>query len=938
MLGRCSPQAPQGIIKRLDPSLNPISTQGKNVTRRHLAASVCLTLILGLLADPMASSADNTSPPPKRAGRDWWSLQPLTHPLPPSVRDHTWVRNPIDAFVLATLEAEGLHPAAPADRETLIRRATFDMLGLPPTPAEIDAFVQDHSPTAYEKLIDRLLASTHYGERWGRHWLDVARFGESHGYEYDRIRDNAWPYRDYVIRSFNDDKPYPQFIAEQLAGDVLEPVTADGIVATGFLVAGPWDEAGNAQQGMTMKMRVREEELEDMISAVGQTFLGMTVNCARCHNHKFDPIPQEDYYRLKAAFEGVRHGNRPTVPPGELQARVNRVARLTEQQHRLEIEIAAIERAAREKVQRAQGNLTSAALPRPLAAWTFETDARDDIGTMHGTLQGGAVVAGGRLRLNGKGAFLQTAPLLVSVRAKTLEAWVALDSLAQRGGGVLSLESANGGVFDAIVYGEREPGKWIAGSNFFVRTRDLAAPVETAKPGQLVHMAVAYDKDNRVSVYRNGAPYAPPYAPSGPDAALRTYPARDSRVLLGLRHTGAGNGFLTGSIEEARLYDRALSAQEVAESFRTGVSRVAPEELERALTVEQRLRRQALHAELTKVRETLAAVPPLPVAYAANASQPGPTYRLVRGDVEKKKEQMAAGGLSAVAQPAPDFGLPLDAPEGLRRRRLAAWIASADNPLTARVLVNRVWHYHFGKGIVASPNDFGFNGDRPTHPALLDWLASEFVAGGSNIKRLHRLILLSNTYRQSAGFNAQAAAVDADDRWLWRFPPRRLEGEAVRDAMLAVSGQLNRRMGGPGFRPFTVAVFGSNLYTVTDPLGLEYDRRTVYRIQVNSAATPLLDSLDCPDPSVKTPKRSVTTTPLQALGLMNNSFVLRQVGHFAERLRRESGDRIEAAYRLAFGRRPTAAEAERAAALVREHDLESLCWVLLNASEFLYLR
>ena len=247
----------------------------------------------------------------QRAGADWWALQKLKRPEPPAVKNKNWVRNPIDSFVLAALEARGLRPTPPADKATLLRRVTFDLIGLPPTPEEIDAFLKDESPDAYEKVVDRLLASPHYGERWARHWLDVARFSESQGFEYDRIRDHAWRYRDYVVQSLNDDKPYPQFVKEQIAGDVLEPVTADGIVATGFLTAGPWDEAGNGSASTLLRARIREEELEEMLGTVGQTFMGLTVNCARCHDHKFDPIPQKDYYRLKAVFEGVRYGNRP---------------------------------------------------------------------------------------------------------------------------------------------------------------------------------------------------------------------------------------------------------------------------------------------------------------------------------------------------------------------------------------------------------------------------------------------------------------------------------------------------------------------------------------------------------------------------------------------------------------------------------------------------
>jgi hypothetical protein len=582
-----------------------------------------------------------------------WVLRPLVRPAPPTVQPSSWPANPIDAFILARLGSAGLSPAPMADRLTLIRRATFDLLGLPPTPAEIDAFLDDPSPDAYESLVDRLLASPHYGERWGRHWLDVARFSESNGFEHDRIRDHAWPYRDYVIQSLNADRPYTKFVREQIAGDVLEPVTRDGIVATGFLVAGTWDEANQIQKSATMRQRVREEELEDMVAAVGQVFLGLTVNCARCHDHKFDPVSQRDYYRIKAAMEGVQHGNRPIALGSDLNSKV------------------------------------------------------------------------------------------------------------------------------------------------------------------------------------------------------------------------------------------------------------------------------------------------LPFTYAAKPSPPPPTFILNRGDVEKPGERVSAGGLSAVKSPSGDFGLAIDAPEGVRRHKLAEWVADPSNPLTARVIVNRVWHYHFGTGLVATPNDFGRNGDRPSHPELLDWLAADFLAQGCRLKALHRRIMLSSTYRQSSRFEARAAAADADDRLLWRFPARRLEAEAIRDAMLLASGQLNPQMTGPSFRPFKLIVFNSNFYELNDPVGPEFNRRTVYRININSAKDPLLETLDCPDPSVKTPKRAVTTTPLQALGLMNDSFVLRQARCLASRVRSVAGSdvvrQVDCAYRLTIGRRPRGLERNRASALVREAGLDTLAWVLFNSSEFLYL-
>lgn len=879
--------------------------------------------------------------PGKRAGLDWWSLQKLALPAPPKVKNSVWVRNPIDAFVLAKLEAKGLRPSPPADRETLLRRVTFDLLGVPPTLQERAAFLNDRSPNAYEKLVDRLLADPRYGEQWGRHWLDVARFGESNGFERDALRPNAWRYRDYVIRAFNTDKPYAQFLQEQIAGDVLEPRTQEGVIATGFLIGGPWDEVGNSQVNAIARARTREEELEEMVGTVGQTFLGLTVNCARCHDHKFDPIPQTDYYRIKSALEGVRPADRPFLTPAESSLRDQKLATLKSRIRDLEDRIALLDRQARERVTHTVASVERSA-PVPLAQWTFEMDARDQRGHLDGILEHGARVERGRLVLATEGAYLHTVPLTQDLKEKTLEAWIYLPNREQRGGGVLSVQTRDGGQFDAIVFGEREPGKWIAGSEFFRRTHDLPAPPEAAAKDALLHIAITYGADNRITVYRNGVPYAPPYTPTGENTTLRTFPAGRSEVLLGLRHLGAGNGLLTAEIEEARLYDRALSPAEVAASFRAGPEHLSEAQLQSALTPEERQQRATLTAECTHAEADLKQVSEPEMTYAANPVQPAPTCVLLRGDVQSPGAQVSAGGLSCITGLPSSWGLTPDAPEGERRRKLATWIADPHNPLPARVLVNRIWHYHFGRGLVATPNDFGFNGERPSHPELLDWLASAFLQHGGSIKTLHRLILLSNTYRQSSRFDSAAAAQDAEDRLLWRFALHRLEGEAVRDAMLCISGQLNPRMGGPSFRPFTEVVDNAHFYTLFDSDKPEFNRRTVYRMCVQSAKSHLLETLDCPDPSTKTPRRSITTTPLQALELMNNSFVLRQARYFADRVRKEAGPDLNAqvthAYLLAFGRVPLPAEKARAVAFTHENGLESFCWSLFNASEFLYIR
>ena len=415
-----------------------------------------------------------------RAGYDWWALQPV-HPLAlPKVRDAAWVANPIDAFILAGLEAKGLTHSPTAERRALIRRLSFDLLGLPPSPEDVAAFVADKSPDAYQKLVDRYLASPHYGERWGRHWLDVVRFGESQGFERDKLRTNSWQYRDWVIAAFNNDLPYDEFVRLQLAGDVLQPNDPTSVIATGFLVAAAWDEVGQSQQSAAMKSVVRQDEMEDYVAVIGQSFLGLTANCARCHDHKFDPITQREYYRLTAALAGIRHGERESLSDlGRVKAearRANAADRLAELQRQL----AEIDDPVRQRLldaRKASARLLGAAglikPPQPIARWEFDGNLQDSVGQLHGTAHGGAKVEAGRLVLDGKDAFVTTVPLEKPLKERTLEVWVLLANLDQRGGAAISVQTLDGVTFDAIVFGEREPRKWMAGSNGFVRTKSF---------------------------------------------------------------------------------------------------------------------------------------------------------------------------------------------------------------------------------------------------------------------------------------------------------------------------------------------------------------------------------------------------------------------------------------------------------------------------------
>lgn len=857
-----------------------------------------------------------------RAGHDWWSLQPLKRPTPPQGGVH-----PIDAFVRARLAEKNLQPSPPADRRTLIRRLWFDLVGLPPTPAEIDQFVNDAAPGAYAHLIDRLLASPHYGERWARHWLDVAHFGESDGFEYDKMRPNAWRYRDWVIRALNSDLPYDRFAKLQLAGDVLAPRDPDAIIATGFLVGGAFD--GLLPAGDALRQIMRQDELEDLVGIVGQSFLGITVHCARCHDHKFDPVRQADYYRLAAALSGVRRGDRalPLPIPTDL------AKRLAAQRQAL----AALEDPVRERIRgdRAAGLMKRVTPPKPFAAWDFSRDLRDTSGGLHGRAVGSAGIVNGALRLDGRGHVV-AGPLPVAIKQKTLEAWVKLDNLEQRGGGVIGIQAPDGGIFDTVVFGEKEPGRWFAGSEFYRRSREFEGPTETEATGGFIHIAVTYADNGTITAYRQGVPYGSSYRI---DQQMVFYKGGEFQIVFGLRHAPpGGNRHLTGSILRANLYDRALTAAEIAASA-ASPDFVSEAELASKLTPEQRADRQRLVAEIQEAESRLRSLQEART-FAVTPQQPGPTHLLKRGNPQEKAEQVAAGGLSAV--PGNVFGLSADAPEAERRQRLADWVANERNPLFARAMVNRVWLYHFGRGLVDTPNDLGFNGGQPSHPELLDWLATEFIAKQWSLKELHRVIVTSDTYCQASRHRAEAAAVDADNRLLWRYAPRRLEAEALRDATLAVAGQLNPALGGQGYldvRPYFFR--GSQFYEPQDSVGPEFNRRSVYRMSARGGRNPLLDTFDCPDPSTTTPKRGSTTTPLQALSLMNNSFTLRMADQLAERLRQEAGTdiagQINLGFLLAYGRPAREAELATSREVVAQHGLAPFCRALLNTNGFLYV-
>ncbi len=690
------------------------------------------------------------------AGPDmsYWAYQPVKRPAVPAVKDAGWVKTPIDAFVLAKLEEKGLKPVAPADKAALCRRAYYDLIGLPPTPEQIDEFVADRSPTAFEHLIDKLLASPQYGEKWGRHWLDVVRFAESNGYERDGPKPFAWRYRDYVIRSFNADKPYDRFVKEQIAGDELWPDDPDAVIATGYYRLGLWDdEPADPLQAMF-------DGYDDLVTVTGQGFLGMTLNCCRCHDHKGDFFPQADYYKVLAFFRDIR----PYSDTREVRSSFN----LTD--------ITPIEK-------------------RKL----YEAD---------------------------------------------LEARQA-------------------------------------------RIAELTAKMTAIE-----------------------------------DEAIKKMPAEDQRAAEG--------------------------------TDRPTVVRKVPDFLESAKKVE--------YVKLRREREGLKKKPLPNQEFALSVNHcdvnPPPTHVLIRGSAQAKGKEVRPG--FPVVFRLPDPAIPPPGPHAKssgRRTVLANWLAAKDNPLTARVMVNRVWQHHFGRGIVPTPNDFGKLGERPTNQELLDWLAAEFADGGWTLKRLHKLIMLSSTYQLSAEADEHNLKVDPANTLRWRFDMRRLTAEEVRDSILMVSGDLNPKMYGPSVYPkLSKEVLAGisfpdkeNHWPTSPPA--EANRRSVYVFVKRSLQVPILAAHDQADTDSSCPVRYTTTVPTQALGMLNGEFTNEQAAALAGRLTKEHpGDlpaQVTRAIRLTTGRVPTADEVVKDVAFVRtmreKHKLDErtaltrYALLALNANEFVYV-
>ncbi len=834
----------------------------------ELRLSAAEVAVLETWINQGASWPDELAGSAKGPSTDHWAFQPLQRPAIPALQN-PWIRNPIDALVLSRLQQHGLQPSPAADRSKLIRRLYLVMLGLPPTPEEVDRFARDRSPLAYEQLVDRVLSKPQFGERWARHWLDVVRFAETDGFETNRLRPNAFPYRDFVIDSLNADTPYDAFVREQLCGDAL------GVdVATGFLVAGPYDIVKSPDINLTLMQR--QDELADMVNTTGTTFLALTLGCARCHSHKFDPITQQDYYSIQAVFAGVNHGQRP-VNSARNQAARERLETLRKELAIQQSQLAELTQRARQRIAERSG---SEAL-RPAVNSVLNEDPFAEVTAQYLRFTVHATNSGGEPCLDELEVYAPDGTNVALATAGT----IATASGTLPGYDIHQLKHVNDGITG-------NDHSWIsntAGTGW----------IELAFPNPVVINRVVWGRDR---LQRFTDRVAVEYAIEAAEQM------GDWRVIS----SSADRARFDGEPSWAAILD-ALEGQDAQAAVK-------------------------LHAEIAALKQRIGdSSTGIDQAWIGTFQQPELTHRLYRGDPLAPREVVAPDGLSVFGS----LGMSTDEREQNRRVQLAEWITNPDMPLTSRVIVNRLWHYVFGTGIVDTPSDFGANGAQPTHPELLDWLSQELIDHQWSLKHVQRLILLSATFRQDSRPTEKGLAVDAASRFLWRFPPRRLEAEAIRDSMLCVSGVLDQRIGGPGFSVFEVQPENVHHYFAKTSWGPAEWRRMVYMTKVRQEHDAVFGNFDCPDGNQTIPKRSRSTTPLQALNLFNSQFVLQQSGLLAHRLRRDAGERpadqVARAFQLLSGRHPSSHEQELGCEFVGQYGLDAFCRAMLNSNEFLFV-
>jgi hypothetical protein len=860
---------------------------------------------------------------------EWWSRKPLIAPkLPPQ---NTWARNDVDRFILAKLKAHDLRPSQEASPLALVRRVTHDLTGLPPTPKETKEFLEAckaDSDRAYEALVDRLLESPRYGERFARHWLDVAKYADTCGYDKDKLRPNAWPYRDYVIRSFNEDKPYARFVQEQVAGDALFPDKPDGILGLGFLAAGPWDFIGHVEvpESKIDGKVARNLDRDDMVTNVFNTFCAVTIQCARCHEHKGDPITQEHYYSLQSVFAAVDKADRNygtdastekhrSTWENELvqyRAEKTKIEKQIKEQGgkalaKLDSQIKGLQAKAKPSAKRPEfGYHSKIEKSAGKAKWVqVEMSERVDIKKL--------ILRACHDDYNGIGAgfgFPVRFQVIASNRADFSRFQVLVDESGR--------DFANPGLL-AVEYGVQSSARYIR-----VKATKLA-PRSNDYIFALAELEVLDGNGN------NRALKAKVSSLDSIEAPIRW------------RRTNLTNGIWAQGSDKA-------SAREIAKLNKEKATLMA------SLQTPERMKRLTeLENAIKQTNGKIAKIPKGSMVYAAAThfkpegqfkptnGKPRPIRFLHRGDVTQPREEVSPGTLPIFKKEAWQFNLPEDHDESARRADLAKWLVRKDHPLTWRAIANRVWQWHFGQGLVPSPNDFGELGQTPSHPELLDWLALRFRDQGGSFKKMHKLLVMSAAYRQASNGNENFAKADSGNRLLWRMNRRKLSAEEIRDAILAVSGKLNLDMGGPGYYLFSLEKTAHSPhyeYHKFNPEDAKSHRRSIYRFIVRSQPNPFMTTLDCADSSQSTPKRNETLTALQALSLLNNKFSIAMARHFASRLEKEAVDMAEQVKRghfLVTGRIPTKEEENLLMEYTSRHGLQNLCRALFNLSEFTYL-
>lgn len=871
-----------------------------------------------------------------------WAWQPMKSFLPPvDAQIFGPVTSPIDAWVRSKLSAEGLSPAPAAEKTTLLRRLYFDLIGLPPSPDEIEAFLNDSDPNAYGKVVDRLLASPRYGERWARHWLDVVHYGDTHGYDKDKMRPNAWPYRDYVIRAWNEDRPYDVFIKQQIAGDVLEQQspgtgqTRDNIEALGFISAGPWDFIGHAEvpETKTDGKIARHLDRDNMVATAIGTFSSVTIHCAQCHNHKFDPITQEDYYSLQAVFAAIDRADKSYyADPQIAKQTADLKAELVRSEEQLRI--------CQDKVMK--------------------------------TTDGKLIVLKTRMDELSK-SLRENLPPEYGYHSQIAskedeEKWVQVDLGEKVSIDKLRLHPCYDD-FNSIGAGFGFPVRWkvtaaddaefkqgvvelasFSESNF---TNPLWSPVE-----------IDFKKDGKTgAMLRHVRITATRLAKRSNDfifaiAELEAFDGQGTNIAKGKKVTAKDSIEAPSRWQATNLVDGRTPTGQKGDEL-VLIQKQSAEIFEKSLDPALRAELKSLESKRKELKEQLDSLPPPQQVYAGTVhtgsgafrgtggegGRPRPIHLLARGNVTMPGKLVNAAALPKLFQLPDFFDLPAEHAESARRTALANWLSHPDHPLTWRSAVNRLWQYHFGRGIVDTPNDFGANGGQPSHPELLDMLALR-LRDSQSLKKLQREIVTSASYQQSSTTESELArSKDSENVWLWKQNRRKLEAEGVRDAVLATSGCLDYRMGGPGYQDFVIEHPEHSPhyeYDLADPADSTSFRRSVYRFIVRSQLQPFMTLLDCADPSIRVDRRNETVSATQALTMLNNGFMLIQSKRFAERLKREVGtlgneSMAKRAIRIALGREAQGDEVKVLAEYAERFGWENTCRVLFNLNEFSFV-